>query len=127
MKRSPMKPSTTAIKRVTAHPRAKAMPVRRSKPRRTLAVRDGDWLSVVHLVPCVRCGNPNSQAAHRNIGKGMGMKTDDAATAALCMSCHYAVDNGNVYTREERRAMMDGWIVDTLIALVRMGKVGVIE
>lgn len=116
----------TPLERTTPLKATKRMPARRSKSRRTLAVRDADWLSVVHLVPCVRCGNPNSQAAHRNIGKGMGMKTDDCATAALCMSCHYAVDNGNVYTREERRAMMDGWIVDTLIALVRMGKVGVI-
>ena len=103
------------------------MPVRRSKPRRTLAVRDGDWLSVVHLVPCVHCGNPEVQAAHRDYGKGGSMKTDDCATAALCAEAHLELGNGKLYSRDERRAQMDRYIVDTLIALVRMGKVGVIE
>lgn len=52
---------------------------------------------------------------------------DDCATAALCGEAHLELGNGKLYTQAERRAQMDRYIVDTLIQLVRAGKVGVIE
>ena len=33
----------------------------------------------------------------------MGLKTDDCASAALCIVCHDSIDNGNKLTRDERR------------------------
>jgi hypothetical protein len=83
------------------------------------------WLEAVASLPCVRCNaEGRTQAAHRNEGKGMGMKTDDMLTAALCFECHTAIDSGPAMTRQERRSEMDRAIVDTLRQLVRAGMVG---
>ncbi|WP_440506980.1 hypothetical protein, partial [Serratia nevei] len=60
---------------------------------------------------------------HRNEGKGMGLKTDDCATAALCVCCHTAIDNGKDLSREERRQLMDRAIVLTIIQIARRGLV----
>ena len=106
-------------------------PMKRSRKgpaRRTLAVRSYAWLSCVRQMPrCVRCGAPGVEAAHRDFGKGMGMKTDDVATAALCALCHYLLGTDGNMPREERRAEMDKAIVDTIIELARTGKIGVLE
>jgi len=80
------------------------------------------WRRAVASLPCVLCGKP-SQAAHRNEGKGMGLKTDDSLTAALCPEHHSEVDQGRSMDRAERRAYMDRAIVLTLQALARDGKV----
>ena len=87
--------------------------------------RSDKWLKAVREIPvCVGCHRYLPiEAAHRNEGKGLGMKTDDCATAALCHECHHEIDNGKNLTREERRDLMNRYIVLTLIQLVRMGKV----
>jgi len=41
--------------------------------------------------------------AHRNEGKGMGIKVSDALVAPLCWGCHYILDQGKQLSREERR------------------------
>lgn len=115
------------LKRTAMTRSGTTLPKRRSRPRRTPVIRDRDWLSVVHSIPCVHCGNPEVQAAHRDYGKGGSQKTDDCATAALCAVEHHELTDGTKYSRDEKRALMDRYIVDTLIALVRAGKVGVIE
>ena len=53
----------------------------------------------------------------------MGLKTDDCATAALCVCCHDSIDNGNKLNREERRQLMDRAIVMTVIEVARRGLV----
>lgn len=53
----------------------------------------------------------------------MGLKTDDCVTAALCVCCHTAIDNGKDLSREERRQMMDRAIVLTIIQIARRGLV----
>lgn len=126
MKRSPMPARKTGLKRTAMTRSGTTLPKRRSRPRRTPVVRDADWLAIVHTIPCVHCGNTEVQAAHRDFGKGGSQKTDDCATAALCAAAHLELGNGKLYTQAERRAQMDRYIVDTLIALVRAGKVGVI-
>ncbi|MDE1907197.1 MAG: DUF968 domain-containing protein [Rhodospirillales bacterium] len=86
--------------------------------------RSEKWLRAVAALPCVICGREGmTQAAHRNVGKGMGMKVDDCAAAALCQPCHYEIDAGSNMLRDERRATMDRAIVDTLIQLARSGVV----
>ena len=72
---------------------------------------------------CVLCGRYGVQAAHRNEGKGVGIKVDDCLTAALCVDCHSRIDNGRDMSREERRAEMDRAIVLTLKKLVNNGRV----
>jgi len=89
--------------------------------------RSKKWLNAVRSIECcVLCGSYGTEAAHRDEGKGMGQKTADCATAALCSECHHEIGNGKLLTRTERRAMMDKAIVLTLIELVNHGKVGVL-
>ncbi|EAT3492739.1 DUF1364 family protein [Salmonella enterica] len=86
--------------------------------------RSKKWLAAVgQIEQCVLCGRWGTQVAHMNEGKGMGMKTDDCATAAICQECHHEIDNGSHLDREERRCLMNRAIVLTVIKLVRMGKV----
>lgn len=81
------------------------------------------WRRAVAALPCVLCGrHGETQCAHRNEGKGMGFKTDDAMTAALCQHCHSEIDQGKDFTREERRQRLDLAILLTIRALARAGK-----
>lgn len=85
------------------------------------------WRQAVASLDCVRCGQQGqTQAAHRNEGKGMAMKTDDALTAALCWKCHSEIDQGAGMTREERRSEMDRCIVLTLGELARAGRIKIV-
>ena len=46
------------------------------------------------------------QAAHSNMaqhGKGRGIKASDEYSAALCMSCHYEIDQGAKWSKAERQ------------------------
>jgi len=81
------------------------------------------WLSAVGSIDlCVLCGRMGEQVAHRNEGKGMGLKTDPHMTARLCRACHDEIDNGRHMERAERRALMDRAIVLTHDALIRAGR-----
>lgn len=79
------------------------------------------WLNAVGQIQfCVLCGTYcDLQVAHRNEGKGMGLKNPDCLTARLCLSCHNEIDNGRDLDKSERRAMMDKAIVLTLQELVK--------
>ena len=86
-------------------------------------VRSKEWLKAVHEIEiCVLCGSYGVQVAHRNEGKGMGMKSSDCNTAAICPSCHSAIDQGGEMTRDERRAMLDKAIVLTHEQLIKAGR-----
>ncbi|MCG8990859.1 hypothetical protein LH427_03910 [Laribacter hongkongensis] len=87
-------------------------------------MKNRKWLAAVgSLEICVLCGAYGVQVAHRNEGKGMGMKAGDHMTAALCPACHHEIDNGKDLPLSERRARMDRAIVLTLGELVRRGLV----
>ncbi|MCE0845939.1 hypothetical protein LVQ79_10325 [Buttiauxella sp. A2-C1_F] len=86
--------------------------------------RSKKWLAAVGSIEqCVLCGAWGTQVAHRNEGKGIGIKVDDCATAAICMCCHDSIDNGNKLTRDERRQLMNKAIVLTVIEIARRGLV----
>ena len=73
-------------------------------------------------LPCQHCGrHGQTQAAHRNEGKGTGMKTSDALLAALCVDCHRELDQGKNLSREERRDMWNRACILTYQALVESG------
>jgi len=82
------------------------------------------WRRAVAELPCVLCDRWNeTQAAHRNEDKAGGKKLmDDCWTAALCVRCHSAIDQGKDFTREERRQRLDLAILLTIRALARAGK-----
>lgn len=77
-------------------------------------MRDAKRLAAIRKLPCIRCGNPNSQAAHSNSsghGKGRGIKANDAFTVPLCHVCHSDFDQYKLGNREQSEAMFDQWLV----------------
>lgn len=77
-------------------------------------MRDAKRLAAVRLLPCVKCGNPDSQAAHSNSakhGKGRSIKASDEFTVPLCHSCHFQFDTFQLGNRVESEAMFDQWLV----------------
>ena len=79
-------------------------------------MRDAKRLAAVRKLPCVKCGNPESQAAHSNSsrdGKGRGLKADDSKTVCLCHSCHFQFDTFQLGNRAESETMFDQWLIKT--------------
>ena len=82
-------------------------------------MRDAKRLAAVRSLPCVKCGHPDSQAAHSNWsehGKGRGIKADDQFTIPLCHSCHTDLDQYKTMGREESKA----WFMKMLERTNRM-------
>lgn len=71
-------------------------------------------------IPCQNCGVEDGTvcAAHRNEGKGIGLKVSDALVAALCHRCHYELDNGKSLSREARREIWNQAYIKTMKALI---------
>ena len=68
-----------------------------------------------------------TQAAHANwgkYGKGMGMKAHDCFVAALCQTCHFAIDQGAKMTAEER---VNEWEAESEMMYYRLQRVKVGE
>ena len=79
-------------------------------------------LAAIRTLPCVRCGNPHSQAAHSNSsrdGKGRGIKADDSKTIPLCFKCHAAFDRFELGNRAESEAMFEKWLIKTELMMRR--------
>ena len=79
-------------------------------------MRSPKRLAEIRKLPCVRCGNPHSQAAHSNSakhGKGRGIKASDAFVIPLCATCHSAFDWFELGNRAESEAMFEKWLVKT--------------
>ncbi|MDO7201890.1 hypothetical protein Q5M62_13410 [Acinetobacter baumannii] len=69
-------------------------------------MRSTKRLNEIRALPCVRCGQSPSQAAHSNFsehGKGKGIKADDNYTIPLCHGCHMVFDQYRNMGREESR------------------------
>lgn len=72
-------------------------------------IRSKKLLKLVAGLDCQACGSGEMvQAAHTNWGggKGRGIKADDNLVAALCLRCHYEIDQGSKLSKEER---MEKW------------------
>lgn len=79
-------------------------------------MRSPKRLAEIRNLPCIRCGNPNSQAAHSNSakhGKGRSIKASDAFVIPLCAICHAAFDRFELGNRTESEAMFEKWLVKT--------------
>lgn len=77
-------------------------------------MRDAKRLAEIRKLPCVRCGQVPSQAAHSNSakhGKGRGIKASDAFVIPLCATCHAAFDRFELGNREQSEAMFEKWLV----------------
>ena len=87
-------------------------------------VRSKKLLKLVAGLDCQACGSGNMvQAAHTNWGggKGRGVKADDNLVAALCLKCHYEIDQGKDLTKDERQQMWLSAHMETIHALTGAG------
>lgn len=94
--------------------------------------RNPDLLAAVRMLPCVMCGFTRGvQSAHSNqlrFGKGRGMKASDAAIMALCGpsyswgGCHAFLDQGGDVAKSERDGLECLLICQTLMELIKRGK-----
>jgi len=64
------------------------------------------------------------QAAHSNWGggRGRGIKSDDNLIAALCLKCHYDIDQGKDMSKEERQNKWAEAHIGTVLTLCNQGK-----
>jgi hypothetical protein len=86
--------------------------------------RNKRLLEIVRQSPCQHCeiSDGTVVAAHSNQlrdGKGRGLKALDYRIAALCFSCHSALDQGVKLTKEQRVEMWEsahrntvGWLFE---------------
>ena len=85
-------------------------------------MRSPKRLAEIRKLPCVRCGNPNSQAAHSNSAKhvkGRSIKASDAFVIPLCAICHAAFDRFELGNRAESEAMFEKWLIKTELMMRR--------
>ena len=72
-------------------------------------IRSQTLLRNAREIPCQYCGADDGTvvAAHTNWGggKGRGIKADDNLVAALCLKCHYEIDQGAHLSKDERKDM----------------------
>jgi hypothetical protein len=78
--------------------------------------RNKKLLEKMRDLPCMSCGTEDGTvvAAHRNEGKGMGLKVSDALVAALCVRCHYELDQSKTMSREDRREFWNQAYIKTM-------------
>jgi hypothetical protein len=87
-----------------------------------LMFRSEAFRRLVCELPCQHCGTAGrTQPAHRNRGKGMGIKVSDALCAALCVECHRELDQGKDMSRHERHEMWDQAYIRTMQTLIEQG------
>jgi hypothetical protein len=96
-----------------------------------MTYRNKKLLEAVREAPCMHCGAQDGTvvAAHSNQqrdGKGMGIKASDYRIAALCHICHFQLDQGLLWNKEQRREVWEdahrktmGWLFDNDIISVR--------
>ena len=115
----------TAIARRTPLTRASRMPARRATPRRSDVVRDPDYVSAVHGLPCCAtdlspCGGL-IEADHAGKKSGMGRKADDTTCIPLCRDHHSErhrfAGPFRAWTAPVMRAWLDSHIAATQAAI----------
>lgn len=87
--------------------------------------RSKKHLKNVASLCCQHCGiDGYTQAAHSNQlqhGKGRGIKASDEYTAALCLKCHYELDQGKNLSKDQRIEMWEQAHKRTVAELKRLG------
>lgn len=87
--------------------------------------RNRDLLDLMREAPtcmgCLRANDGTVVGAHKNEGKGMGIKQSDATACALCHGCHMAYDQGRGMSRDQRRAFFYEAHSRTIVWLIESG------
>lgn len=83
-----------------------------------------NWLDLCRGRACIACRRDDGTIvpAHRNEGKGMGMKTSDWTVIPLCGMCHNWYDNG-MESREDKRVFWKRFWVAHMLVLCEAGLV----
>ena len=89
---------------------------------KTKLFRSEPFRRLVTSLPCQSCGIEGTQAAHRNQGKGLALKTSDALVVALCPACHHDLDQGGDMTKTERREFWDRMYIRQMQVLIETGQ-----
>ena len=83
-------------------------------------LRSEKYRRLVSSLPCAHCGRPGpSQAAHADMGKGMGIKTSDLTCYPLCADspgrrgCHALIGSDAMFSRDQRRRLERRYAEDT--------------
>lgn len=92
---------------------------------KTPAFRSDTWCRAVASLACICCKREGqTQAAHANHReKGMGIKAPDCWTVPLCVECHAEFDQGRRWSKQEKRELMDTWLILTIRDLATKGLV----
>nr|WP_284507125.1 nuclease domain-containing protein [Caballeronia sp. ATUFL_M2_KS44] len=104
MKRSawPLADRATALRRTELKRRARKVKTGDDKRMRDACRGEPCYLRI----PGACASDPTTSVpAHRNEGKGMGLKTPDVFTVPACPACHYEYDQGKRFLREHKRAL----------------------
>ena len=135
MKRSSFGPRKTPMKR-TAWPLAdRATTLRRStiktRVKKPTVAEGSKYLAACRNERCYlqipgvcRLREPDETCvpAHRNEGKGTGLKVSNELTLPACFYCHTEYDQGRRFTREEKREMWnDAYEEWNLVRTRKMG------
>lgn len=85
--------------------------------------RNKKLLEKMRELPCAVCGAENGTviAAHRNEGKGMGLKVSDALVTPMCFVCHTNLDHGKHMSREERREQWNLAYINNIKYMIENG------
>lgn len=88
--------------------------------------RNKKLLEACRKLPCQLCGADDGTvcAAHSNQqihGKGTGIKASDAMVAALCAACHFAIDNGKTFGKDERKDYWNRAHQNTMRTMIETG------
>lgn len=91
-------------------------------------VRSEAYRRAVASLPRAICGvDGYSQAAHGNTGKGMAIKSCDLTCFPACatrpgvVGCHARLDQGAMFTKEERRQLEPVWAAATQARVLALG------
>jgi hypothetical protein len=89
-------------------------------------IRSPSLMKAYRELPCQHCGISDGTicGAHANLGlfgKGGAIKADDNRAASLCMVCHYEIDQGHLWSYEERRSIWVNAHAKTVNLLVLRG------
>lgn len=89
-------------------------------------VRSKKLLEACRLIPCQHCGAQDGTvvAAHSNWsehGKGKSIKASDIYVASLCSICHHQLDQGLLWSREQRKEIWTAAHRKTVALLNAMG------
>ena len=104
------KPKPAPMKEDYSLPYGKAAQLARPKrvdPLKDAAAREACRGQPCYLqIPGICCGpwrTDTTVPAHRNEGKGQGLKVSDLLTVPGCYWCHAEYDQGRLFTRDQKR------------------------